>query len=858
MITGFWRAVNACGDAPAIYLQDDTVFTYNQLVKGADEIGRRMGQEKRLVQIFMDNSIGSIVAYIGALRGGHGVLLQDKENMALAENLRKTYRPDAVFDQETGLVINSEPNPDLHPDLALLLSTSGSTGSSKAVRLSFDNLASNAQAIAQYLEISSREKALLTLPLHYCYGLSVLNSHLEKGGAVIAGINSVTDQEFYSRLQESEATSFAGVPFSFELMERTGFRDLDFPHLRYITQAGGRLNKELVQKYHQWAREKGKKFFVMYGQTEATARIAYLAPDMAAMYPTCIGKPIPGGTLEIRDDEGDRVTEADQPGELVYLGPNVMSGYAEKKEDLSRGKEVVALYTGDIGCRNSEGLYYLVGRKKRIAKLYGIRLNLDQVEIWARQSGLGAAYCVSDDTRLYLVFAEHVDHQHVVQLVNQQYKLSHKDIQTIILEELPLMSSGKVDYQTLLEYCHQHTRELEQSQENTAEEGTDKKTTLQRLVDTYEKNLSLKNIPVEESFVSLGGDSLSYLAISVEIEKNLGTLPRSWETIPINNLPDYKKQRFSAFWSQIEVSVLLRFIAPLAIVMNHSGLGFLAGGAALLLIVSGFNFNRFSTKDMLALNYGQILKLFFQNILIPYWLILVVYQAYRGDFSLLEILLVNNLVGDHAVAPFNTWFIQALFQSVLITLVFFIPQILRKLCKHQAFLVGMVLLSLALGARVLDEYVFSELLSNKGKQISWVFWLFVLGWTCASCKNISHRMILSFVTVVSPLICYANDYPRIMFISVGGLLLIWLQCIGVPSLLVPMIGVIGSSSLFIYMTHQLAPISSFAAAWPVDVVRIVTGLLMGVVTWYLYHLVLKYLAVIAGLTLGRRRVREEP
>ena len=177
---------------------------------------------------------------------------------------------------------------------------------------------------ASYLELTPDDRGITSLPLHYCYGLSVLHSHLAVGAAVVLTDASVVDPCFTEALRAHGVTNVAGVPHTFELLERAGPERLHVPTLRFITQAGGRMAPERVEQWLDRAEQWGAKFYVMYGQTEATARMAYLPPAIARHRPSAIGRPIPGGRLELRPVEG----LPDDVGELVYRGPNVMLGYA--------------------------------------------------------------------------------------------------------------------------------------------------------------------------------------------------------------------------------------------------------------------------------------------------------------------------------------------------------------------------------------------------------------------------------------------------------------------------------------------------------------------------------------------------
>src|SRR6478752_960713 len=232
------------GDSPAI-LSDSLAMTYRELADRVDAFARRLGTTRRLVALSAANDVDSLVAYLAALVGGHPLILLPEDKPAGLDSLIAAYDPDVVLRSGSGHMVLEERRPgtrhELHPDLALLLSTSGSTGSPKLVRLSHANLQSNAESIAEYLDISPGDRAATTLPMSYCYGLSVINSYLLRGaGLVLTGL-SVVDPCFWELFRRRGATSFAAVPYTFELLERAGFADMELPSLRYVTQAGGRL-----------------------------------------------------------------------------------------------------------------------------------------------------------------------------------------------------------------------------------------------------------------------------------------------------------------------------------------------------------------------------------------------------------------------------------------------------------------------------------------------------------------------------------------------------------------------------------------------------------------------------------------
>ena len=337
-------------------------LTYADLAGRVRGFAARLGTTRRLVLVEGANHADALVAYLGAVEAGSPVLLTGP---AAAPGLATAYDPDVSWDLVHGLREHRDaPAADLHEDLALLLSTSGTTGSPKLVRLSHTNVLANARAIVDYLELNEHDVAPTVLPMHYCYGLSVVHSHLLAGASLLLTEDSVVDASFWADVRRHGATSLAGVPYTFELLDRVGFADMELPQLRYLSQAGGRLAPEDVRRYARLGRERGWDLFVMYGQTEATARMAYLPPLLAETAPGTIGIPVAGGsfTIEPLPERPLAGPSAPEVGELVYHGPNVMLGYAESPADLALGRTVTELRTGDIGHQREDGLFEVVGR----------------------------------------------------------------------------------------------------------------------------------------------------------------------------------------------------------------------------------------------------------------------------------------------------------------------------------------------------------------------------------------------------------------------------------------------------------------------------------------------------------------
>lgn len=317
--------------ATAIINTDGQAISYATLADLANSFSQNFPRNNR--QLFLleaDNSLESIVAYLSALRSHVPIILIPRDKIDTFENVFNQFQPTLTYraQHENFLLeqhqeVNSS-NQDFSDSLALLLSTSGTTGSAKLVKLSLANINANAKSIAEYLHLSSSERAIVSLPMYYSFGLSVINSHLSIGASLVLCNDTVIEDQFWQTFNLYGCTSFAGVPYSYELLKRSGFEKKLLPSLRYMTQAGGKLPKELVEYYAMLGQQNGWQFYVMYGQTEATARMSYLPPEHVIADSSSIGIAIPQGYFELMDESGQIINDTHINGELIYHGPNVM------------------------------------------------------------------------------------------------------------------------------------------------------------------------------------------------------------------------------------------------------------------------------------------------------------------------------------------------------------------------------------------------------------------------------------------------------------------------------------------------------------------------------------------------------
>lgn len=470
-------------------LVDDqgTIVTYSELDSICQSVSSKIQTpSKNLCIVFCKNSIGSILSYLSVyLSGNTCLLINSSVNKEFALKVVNAYKPAYLFLPKEQLYPVEEFGSDASPvevgssdyvffksrftqdykvfkELALLLTTSGSTGSQKLVRQSYTNIESNTESIAGYLQISSDDKAITVLPMHYTFGLSVINTHLYSGATVLVTDKSLMQKEFWQFLKNSQATSFSGVPYTYEMLKVLRFTKMDLPYLKVLTQAGGHLSKELQEFFTQYASDAGKKFYVMYGQCEATARMSYLSPEDAPAHLGSIGKALSCGEFKLRklnhtDDKTEEfITESNAVGELIYSGPNVTLGYASCRQDLCKGdNNQGVLSTGDLAYHDENGFFYITGRKNRVLKIYGNRVNLDELDsiIKSEYPELSFATCGREDHLTIFVEGDHApdeqgQHQ-IIDYLSNKVGLNKKAFHIKLIDKLPRNESGKILFKLL-------------------------------------------------------------------------------------------------------------------------------------------------------------------------------------------------------------------------------------------------------------------------------------------------------------------------------------------------------------------------------------------------------------------------
>ena len=440
-------------------------LTYANITQLSQQISAKI-TERALCFLLVENNVGGIAWTMSMLESRKLVplILNVKTEDSLYQQLFDTYKPSyicapsssiahgEIVDSQFGyqLCKISDNHCSLHPELSHLLPTSGSTGSPKLVRHKYENIEAAGLNISTFFELKETDRPLMVLPLYYTMGLSMVFSHLRVGATILITGLSMTDLNFWKFIKEQQATSFTGVPYSFQILNLMRFFRMDLPHLELLTQGGGKMPTDLNQKFAEYCRDRGKRWIATYGQSECTARMAYLPAKWAIEKVGSIGIAVPNGELSLIDTDGNLITSPHTEGEMCYRGKNVTMGYAREQADLSLGDERNGyIRTGDLAYFDEDGCYYIVGRMGRFLKLFGMRVGLDECEqIVQTDCGIECA-CVGTDEKM-IVYITNADKQNEVKdTLVQKTHIVATSFQIRVINEIPKNEAGKKLYSKL-------------------------------------------------------------------------------------------------------------------------------------------------------------------------------------------------------------------------------------------------------------------------------------------------------------------------------------------------------------------------------------------------------------------------
>ena len=420
----------------AIIDSEGGVVTYGDIVSRACTIRDKV-KERTFRILPVENKAADALEVMAMLVSERVVplIVNRKTDEALMAHLQNTYG-------NVGTAI--------HPQLSHLLPTSGSTGSPKLVRHCYDNIEAAGLNISMFFELKETDRPLMVLPLYYTMGLSMLFSHLRAGATVLLTGRNMTDSVFWKFLKEEKATSFTGVPYSYQILDLMRFYRMDLPELELLTQGGGKMQRALNEKFVNYCEQQGKRWIATYGQSECTARMAYLPAKWAREKMGSIGIAVPNGELSLIDAQGNAITTPNTEGEMCYRGRNVTMGYATCAEDLLKGDERHGyIRTGDLAYYDEDGCYYIVGRMGRFLKLYGMRVGLDECEQIIASDCQTESACVGTDEKMIVYITDGSKVDAVKDALVKKTHIVATSFEIRVINEIPKNEAGKKLYSKL-------------------------------------------------------------------------------------------------------------------------------------------------------------------------------------------------------------------------------------------------------------------------------------------------------------------------------------------------------------------------------------------------------------------------
>lgn len=783
-------------------------------------------------------------------------------------------------------------------DLAGILYTSGSTGNPKGVVLTHRNFVLCASTVADYLKYRPDDRILNLPPYSFGFGLSQLFTSLHAG--VTAVLHSfLTAQDLLEVIAAERVTGVSGVPTAMSQVAALPWPPEAEESIRYISVAGGRMPESATMRLR--AAHPQVEVYLMYGMTE-TLRATYLAPDEADRRPTSIGKAIPNAEILILRPDGTPC-DVGETGELVQKGPLLARGYwndPARSADVFRpipGDSEPAVWSGDMVKQDADGFIYFVGRRDEIVKIRGYRtspVEIEDVVMASGQAAMAAAICVARSETEQSLFVYVTPKNGAAPDIDailthcRNHLPAYLVPQGIITRDrLPLTPNGKLERKKLLAE-HLASEEAAAALPQSAFELSTEPSFLQRfkteflhllgvqrrtfrsVMAIYRWNFPGRQVDRRDTFLTLEGDSLSYVSVSTGIEEYLGSLPRGWESLPIEELQKMQSARSSLMHLQPDIA--MRAVALICILAVHAGNRFVSGSSMLLLILSGLSFARFNWSNDGRKVCESILRLAIK-IAIPTWIMLSAIFAYRHEINWGVLFFYDNLIHPIRV----TWWLPAWYLQVLLQifaamgLVSLIPGI-AAFVNSRRYLAGMVFFWASVGAYVAFALLASPHWLDFDSLPVYFAWLFAFGWLVAAAhtpgqKLASYLSLLAGLTIIVTMAARVGDFSlrehgRYWLILAVPILL-WAPTFFVPRVIGSIAGLLAQATLFIYLFHwPLADI--YKIAFRMDTafgahnspLRFVVGFLTSILLWILWESTWRALRLerlTASLAIGRTK-----
>ena len=452
----------------AIYDEKYSNLTFKEILNQNRDL-KKIIKDRSLILIISENTIGSLIAYIFCIIHNHVAIIVDsktKEKNLL--KIFKKYQPNYVFLSKNKfsflkkntlkqlylfdqILIKNKLNKKINfnKNLSILLSTSGTMGSIKFVKLSSKNLKHNTDSIIKYLKINKKDSAITNLPISYSYMISIINTHLEVGGSIVISKHSLIEKNFWNTYKNHRITSFNGVPFTYEMLIKIGIKNILTKSLKYLTHAGGKIDKRNLTKLINFCNKNKLKFFSMYGQTEASPRISYLDPKFSKNKLGSIGKGLEDNEIFIVNEKNKKITKPFTEGEIVCVGKNVFMGYSKSLKDLKKQNETKhKLKTGDLGYFDKDGFFYISSRLGKIAKIFGYRLDIEALENAMNKKGYRVA-CLDNKNKISVFTEKKYNKNNLIQNISKISNLNIRSFVMIKLKQFPRTPNNKISYSEL-------------------------------------------------------------------------------------------------------------------------------------------------------------------------------------------------------------------------------------------------------------------------------------------------------------------------------------------------------------------------------------------------------------------------
>lgn len=827
---------------------DGQTLTYQELNQHANQLAhylrsKQIGPGQR-VGLYVDRSLEIAVGILGILKAGaayvpldpkyprerSAFILQETDisllltQTGLMHDLPETKVP-AICLQLLREQFDSVGSTNLTPlgdinSLAYIMYTSGSTGKPKGVQITHTNIWYYLRGVKEAIPVTPADVYLHTASMAFSSSVRQLMLPLSQGATLIIATRANTQNplNLFQFVHQQNVTVLDTVASVWRhgitaLESQPENRDLlRTSRLNKLIFSGGLLPCQLLQNVRQQF-DQVPQIFNIYGQTETLGVSAYAVPasfDQDRGY-------VPVGTCYDHNqvyllDERLQSVPPDQPGELCIVGPNVTQGYWHRP-DINQQKFIVnplvtesshpLFRSGDVARWRPDGQLEILGRTDFQVKIRGMRVELDEIAaILEQYPAVKEAAIAAHEDHLgeKLLVAYYVPTAaspvpttqfHGQLRGHLQAKLPDYMVPAIFmeLEALPLTPNGKLNR---LDLPKPNFLRDEPSAVPTS--------SLSPMRQVFCHAMHLRQVEPEDTFISLGGHSLLYVQLSIELERHLGYLPPGWEEMSIHQLEQLAPRHQAT--SLVESSVFFRALAICFVVIGHANLfpGIsMIGGAALMLMIAGMNFARFQSAALFAGDVFKPLNSLLKNLLIPYLLISVAYQLVSRDLSLSVLLLVSNFFSPHAPSIFPVWFIQVLAQCILLMTGLLALQPVRHFASQDRWRFGLILVAVSLFlATLIPLFWDTNYLFNRVPHM--MFWLFAMGWLLQFSQTRFQKVSASFVLLASILIT-VNTISKFCWLLIGGMTILWMAFIPVPKRLKSPIQLISAAAYHIYLTH---------------------------------------------------------